>query len=195
MRWPHRLRAVVLSGHVEPGENVVVIGAGGVGLSIIQLLRSIGAGEVILVDVIDWKLEKGKEMGATVILNSLKINVKDYVASKGGVDVVVECAGRPETVELALELVRVGGRVVLVGIPPANSSVSVRPASLVRRGVTILTNHGGRPRTDLPRLIEMSRTGKYSPEALITGEYRLEEINEAVSALLEGRVLRTLIVP
>jgi Zn-dependent alcohol dehydrogenases, class III len=187
--------ATVTTGRVEPGERVVVIGAGGVGLSIVQLLKSIGAGEIILIDVIDWKLEKGKELGATTTINSLKTDVVNFFKGIGGADMVVESAGRPETIDLAMNLVKIGGRIVLVGIPPADASIGIRPATLIRRGIQILPNHGARPRTDLPRLVEMARTGKYNPEALITGEYSLEELNEAVSALLNGRSLRTLIIP
>jgi len=188
--------AVVNSAKVEAGENVVVIGAGGVGLSIVQMLRIVGAGRIIVIDIVKQKLEKALALGATDVVNSKETDAVKFVRdATGGADVVIEAVGSVVTERMALDMVRIGGRVVLVGLPGVNDETPIRIASVVRGGIQIIGSYGGRPRVDLPRLIELVKRGKYDPNALVTGEFRLEEINEAVKLLESGEAIRSLIVP
>jgi len=187
----------VLAGKVEPGETVAVIGVGGVGLSTIQVLRSAGAGRIIAVGTKKWKLERAMELGATDTVNSKEEDpvkaLKEMTG--GGPDVVVEAGGNEETIRMALDAVRIGGRVVLVGLPPSSAMIPLKIASIVRGGITVVGNYGARPRVDMPRLMELIKQGKYDPSALVTGRFKLEEINEAVKLLEEGEAIRSLIVP
>jgi succinate semialdehyde reductase (NADPH) len=73
--------------------------------------------------------------------------------------------------------------------------IPFRVASIVRNGITIIGNYGGRPRIDMPRLLDLVRLGKYDPSKLITGRFKLEEINEAVKLLNQGEAIRSLIIP
>jgi len=186
----------VNSARIEPGETVAVVGVGGVGLSVVQMLKASGAGRIIALGTKKWKLQRAMELGATDVVNTEEVDPVKAVKeiTNGGADVVIEAGGNEKTVQMALDLVRIGGRVVLVGLPPANAMIPVRIASIVRNGVTIIGNYGGRPRVDMPRLLEMVRLGKYDPTKLITGKYRLEEINEAVKLLQQGEAIRSLIV-
>ena len=187
----------VNSAKIEAGESVAVIGVGGVGLSIIQLLKAIGAGRIIAVGTKKWKLEKALELGATDTINSKETEVTKAIKeiTGGGPDVVIEAGGTQETIRMAIDSVRIGGRVVLVGLPPTTAEIPLRIASIVRNGIKIIGNYGGRPRIDMPRLIELVKLGKYDPSSLITGTFKLEEINEAVKLLQEGNAIRSLIVP
>jgi succinate semialdehyde reductase (NADPH) len=187
----------VNSAKIEAGESVAVIGVGGVGLSIIQLLKAIGAGRIIAVGTKKWKLEKALELGATDTINSKETEVTKAIKeiTGGGPDVVIEAGGTQETIRMAIDSVRIGGRVVLVGLPPTTAEIPLRIASIVRNGIKIIGNYGGRPRIDMPRLIELVKLGKYDPSSLITGTFKLEEINEAVKLLQEGDAIRSLIVP
>ncbi|BFH73274.1 hypothetical protein SJAV_12180 [Sulfurisphaera javensis] len=72
--------------------------------------------------------------------------------------------------------------------------MSVR-ANIVRNGITIIGNYGGRPRVDMPRLLDLVKLGKYDPTKLVTGKFKLEEINEAVKLLNQGEAIRSLIIP
>ncbi|MCI2415374.1 MAG: succinate-semialdehyde dehydrogenase [Candidatus Aramenus sp.] len=186
----------VNSARIEPGETVAVVGVGGVGLSVVQMLKASGAGRIIALGTKKWKLQRAMELGATDVVNTEEVDPVKVVKeiTNGGADVVIEAGGNEKTVQMALDLVRIGGRVVLVGLPPANAMIPVRIASIVRNGVTIIGNYGGRPRVDMPRLLEMVRLGKYDPTKLITGKYKLEEINEAVKLLEQGEAIRSLIV-
>lgn len=189
--------AVVNTAKVKAGESTAVIGAGGVGLSIVQMLSAIGAGEIIVIDIYNWKLKKALELGATHIINAKEGNTIERVKeiSDGGVDIVFEVAGTLETIRMATELVRIGGKVIQVGIPPANQEIPLKIAHLLRNGIRILTAHGGRPRIDMPKLFAMVRSKRYDPAKLISSKYKLEDINQAIENLKKGEILRSLIKP
>ena len=106
----------------------------------------------------------------------------------------LEAGGTQGTIRMAIDSVRIGGR-VLVGLPPTTAEIPLRIATIVRNGIKIIGNYGGRPRIDMPRLIELVKLGKYDPSSFITGTFKLEEINEAVKLLQEGDAIRSLIVP
>ncbi len=182
---------------LEPGESVAVIGVGGVGLSVIQLLKASGAGRIIAVGTKKWKLDKAMEMGATDVVNSKETDAVKAIKemTNGGPDAVVEVAGVPDTIKMAMDSVRLGGRMVLIGLPPATAEIPLRVATIVRNGIQIIGNYGGRPRIDMPRLMDLVKTGKYDPNKLVTGTYHLEEINEAVHSLEQGEALRSIILP
>jgi succinate semialdehyde reductase (NADPH) len=182
---------------IEPGENVAVIGVGGVGLSVIQLLNAIGAGRIIAVGTKKWKLNKALELGATDIINSKETDPSKAIKeiTSGGADVVIEAGGTEDTVRIAIESVRVGGKVILIGLPPTSSLIPLRISMIVRNGIMIIGNYGGRPRLDMPKLLDLVKSGKYDPTKLITGRFKLEEINEAVKLLEEGDAIRSLIIP
>jgi len=185
------------SAKIEPGETVAVVGVGGVGLSVIQLLKASGAGRIIALGTKKWKLEKAMEFGATDVINTKETDpvkaLKEMTG--GGPDVVIEAGGTQDTIQMAIESVRIGGRVVLIGLPPVSAQIPLRIAMVVRNGITIIGNYGGRPRVDMPRLLELVKTGKYDPSKLVTGRFKLEEINEAVKLLEEGEAIRSLIIP
>ncbi|QKQ99577.1 alcohol dehydrogenase catalytic domain-containing protein [Metallosphaera tengchongensis] len=188
--------AVSLS-RIEPGDTVAVIGVGGVGLSTIQLLKASGAGRIIAVGTKKWKLNRALELGATDVVNSKEVDPVKALkeVTGGGPEVIIEAGGNEETIHMALDSVRIGGKVVLVGLPPANAMIPIKVASVVRGGIELVGNYGGRPRVDMPKLLELVRLGKYDPSALVTGRYKLEEINEAVELLEKGEAIRSLIVP
>lgn len=183
--------------NIKPGDSVVVIGVGGVGLSIIQLLKAVGAGRIIALGTKKWKLEKALELGATDV-----INVKEHDAVKEvrkilsrGADVVIEASGNEEAIKNVIEMVRLGGKVVLVGLPPTHALIPLKVAMIVRNGVTIVGSYGGRPRVDMMRLLELVRSGKFDPSKQITGRFKLDEINEAMKLLENGEIIRGLIIP
>ena len=84
---------------------------------------------------------------------------------------------------------------VFIGLPPVSAETPFRVATIVRSGITIIGNYGARPRVDMPKILELVRTGKYDPSKLISGKFKLEEINEAVKLLEEGKAIRSLIIP
>ncbi|ARM75048.1 zinc-binding dehydrogenase [Acidianus manzaensis] len=182
---------------IEPGETVAVIGVGGVGLSVMQLLKASGAGRIIAVGTKKWKLDRAMELGATDVINSKEVDPANTIKTitNGGADVVIEAGGNEQTINIAMNSVRLGGRVILVGLPPVSAEIPFKVANIVRNGITIIGNYGGRPRVDMPRLLDLVKLGKYDPTKLVTGKFKLEEINEAVKLLNQGEAIRSLIIP
>jgi len=124
--------AVLNTAEVRPGDSVVVIGCGGVGLSAIQGARIAGAGTIVAVDVLPAKLELAKELGATETVLSGRDEIPD------GFDVAIECLGRPETIEQATRAIAPGGKAVLVGMahPEARPGIDALSMTVQEKTVT-----------------------------------------------------------
>jgi L-iditol 2-dehydrogenase len=112
------LHATDLS-HVRPGDTVAILGAGPIGLLILQTVKLAGAGEVFIADRLPWRLDLATKLGGTVI-DSSRVDPVAMITEKTkgrGVDVAIEAAWAEETVHQAVDMARYGGRVTLVGIP------------------------------------------------------------------------------
>jgi succinate semialdehyde reductase (NADPH) len=190
--------AVVESGKVNVGESVAVFGVGGVGVNIVQLSKVVNASQIIAIDVVDKKLKWAKEFGATDTINSKEtdpVKAIRELTNGRGVDVAFEAVGSADTTYQAAESVKVGGRVVLVGLMPVGSTAPIHSARIVRSGIQIIGNYGGKPRTALPRIFELVRKGLLDIDKLVTKRWKLEEINDAFLALSRGEVIRSIIIP
>ncbi len=176
---------------IVAGESMAIVATGGVGSSLIQVGRYLGAGPIIAIDVNDDKLAAASDLGADIVINSTREDVLDRVrdATGGaGVSVAFEALGRPETFELAVSLLREGGRMVAVGIAAGNATAAVPITPLVRRGQTIMGSFGARTRRDLPRVVEMAASGGYDVNRMVTRRYSLEGASEAYAALDRGEI-------
>jgi succinate semialdehyde reductase (NADPH) len=193
---PTAYSAVRHQAELVPGQSVAVIGAGGVGLNIVQIAHAFGA-DVIAVDIRDEKLEAALALGATGVVNSTRdepaAKVRDLTEGRG-VDVAFEALGRAETVLTAFNAVRDGGRVVVVGLAPAAAAAAIEITRLVRRSITIKGSYGARMRTDVPELIKLVAAGKIGISNLIRRRYRLDEVNDAYGALDRGEITGRAIV-
>lgn len=183
---------------VHPGSSVAVFGVGGIGLSAVLAASLMNATTIIGVDVFDHKLEQARLVGATHLINA---NQQDALASilqitgGRGVDYAIEAVGRRETMETALRAVRdSGGLCVVAGNLPYGERISIDPFDLIR-GRQIVGTWGGetQPDRDIPLYVDLYLAGKLKLGALITDEYRLEEINQALEDLEQGKVGRALI--
>jgi len=187
--------AVVNSGSVAPGDTVVVIGTGGVGMAAVQVAKAVGA-RVIAVEINPEKLKLARELGAEVVnpreVDAVK-TVKDLTEGRGA-DVVIEAVGSEETVDMAVELVSLGGKVVLVGLMAVGKKAPLHVAKVVRGGITVVGNYGARPRVDLPKVVSLVEKGLLRPDLLAKDFYRLDQINEAVEALRSGRSIRPIVL-
>ncbi|MGD0766130.1 MAG: Zn-dependent alcohol dehydrogenase [Dehalococcoidia bacterium] len=188
--------AVTNTAKVEMGSSVAVFGCGGVGLNVIQGAKLAGATKIVAVDTLDNKLEMAKAFGATDLINSTRENAVSGIRHlcAGGVDYAFEVIGIPEVVAQAFDAANRGGTVVMVGMPPHASPLTINTLGLFL-GKTLKGAYYGsaRFRIDMPALVELYMTGKLKLDELISRSYPLEEINDAFDALKRGEVARSII--
>lgn len=173
------------------GETVVVFGAGGIGLNIIQAGVLLSASKIIAVDLFDSRLELARHLGATHIINSMK---QDVVASINTaldglpLDVFVDNTGNPEVIESGYKLIDKSGRLVLVGVPRQGNNISLHTLPL-HFGKVITGSHGGEsnPSRDIPRYLRLLQQGRLSVDRVVTARYPLDQINSAISAMRDGK--------
>lgn len=191
--------AAINTTKIKPGESVVVIGTGGVGLNCIQGAALSGANPLIAVDVNDAKLEASKEFGATHGINSKTQDVAAEVkALTNGrmADHVLVSVGVGPAIEQGIGLMGKGAETVIVGMPPSGVTTTFDPSWIAADSQRIIGSKMGSAQTpaDIPQLVGLYRGGRLKLDELVTREYPLEEINEAVAAVKRGEALRNVVV-
>jgi Zn-dependent alcohol dehydrogenase len=193
------LGAVVNTARVPSGSSVVVIGTGGVGLNSIQGAQLSGAQPIMAVDLLPEKLAAAKAFGATHLLNPAEGDVKTAVLALThgrGADYVFVTVGSGKAIEQGTTLMRRGGTFVMVGMPPSGVKLQVEATDFAYDNQQILGSNMGSTRlpVDVPKLVELYQEGRLKLDELVTARYRLEEINEAITAVNRGEALRNVIV-
>jgi S-(hydroxymethyl)glutathione dehydrogenase/alcohol dehydrogenase len=183
---------------VQVGQSVVVFGVGGVGVNIVQSAAMVSAHPIVAVDVIDSKLEWARQFGATHVLNSkaadeVAARIRDIVGASGA-DVVVDTTGRARVIELAYELTHADGKTILVGVPRKGDNISIYSLPLHFKKV-LTGSHGGsaEPHVDIPRYVRLMRAGKMTLDGLVTHEFPLDRVNEAIATVRRGEAGRVLL--
>jgi S-(hydroxymethyl)glutathione dehydrogenase/alcohol dehydrogenase len=174
------------------GESVVVYGAGGVGLNIIQAAALVTAHPIIAVDLYDNRLELAKQMGATHILNARREDVRARIrelTGPEGVDAFIDNTGLPEIIQMGFALTGTKGRVTLVGVPKKGNEISIYSLPL-HFGKNLSGSHGGEtiPEQDIPRYHALFKAGRIKLRELLTNRYSLGEINDAIGGMRSGEV-------
>lgn len=191
------LGAVNNNARVAAGESAVVIGCGGVGLSIIMGLRLTGAHPIIAVDRNPEKLEIARAAGAThAILADDDTESRIQEVTGGGADVAFEAIGNRHTIPQLPGHVRPGGRAVLVGMPPEDTLIPFDVLDLCYRGITIIASNygGGVPARDFPRYADLYLAGRLPLDSLISKRIALSEVNDAFQAMRSGAEARSVVV-
>jgi S-(hydroxymethyl)glutathione dehydrogenase / alcohol dehydrogenase len=191
--------AVINTAKVAPGDNVVVFGLGGVGLSVVQGARMAGAAMIVGVDTNPGKRALAEQMGMTHFVNPNEVG--DLVAhlvelTDGGADHSFECIGKVGVMRQALECCHKGwGQSVIIGVAGAGEEIATRPFQLVTGRVWKGSAFGGaRGRTDVPKIVDWYMEGKINIDDLITHTMPLERINEAFDLMHEGKSIRSVVV-
>lgn len=179
------------------GQSVVCFGAGGVGVNIVQAASLVSAYPIIAVDIVDSKLKRARKFGATHVFNSKKGNVEELVKKIVGVegaDVVIDTTGNVNVIEKAYQLTAPLGKTILVGVPKRGELVSLYTLPL-HFGKTITGSEGGGsvPDVDIPRYLRLVEKGRLKLEGIITHEYPLSKINQAIEKMREGKTGRIVI--
>src|SRR3989304_5158021 len=184
--------------HVKIGQSVVVFGVGGVGLNIAQAAAMVSAHPIVGIDLVDGKLDRARGFGATHCINSAKVGdlaaeIRKIVGNAGA-DVVVDTTGNARVIEQAYELTHADGKTILVGVPKRGDNISIYSLPLHFKKV-LTGSHGGsaEPHVDIPRYIRLMQVGKLSLAGLVTHEFKLEQINEAIAGMRSAEAGRVLV--
>jgi threonine dehydrogenase-like Zn-dependent dehydrogenase len=184
-------------------DTVVVLGVGPLGMCFLMKARMLGAGTIVAVDLSDYRLNFAKRLGADHVINArntskserLKL-VKDLTNGRGA-DMVVECAGVPEAVPEALEMLRVSGLLVEAGNFSDLGEVSISPhRHLCAKNVRILGVSGEEPAAYAPSMRQMVRYMKHYPlKEFVTHKYSLRDVDAAVKKAIEPESMKVILDP
>ena len=178
--------------HLKSGEAIVILGTGGVGLSIVQAAVLVSAHPIVAVDRYPDRLELARRLGATHTIcaaaEAAGAAVRDLVGGQGA-EVVVDNTGLPAVIAAAYRLTAPRGRTVLVGVPRHDADVTLHTLPL-HFGRVLTGSHGGsaRPAADIPRLVRLWRAGRLDLGALVSDRFPLEEINTAIDRMRRGQI-------
>jgi S-(hydroxymethyl)glutathione dehydrogenase/alcohol dehydrogenase len=190
--------AVARLARVQAGASVAVIGAGAVGLNVVQGAVIEQAQTIIVVDTHPERLALARAFGAT---HTIQADTEDAVAciadltTGRGADYVFECAGNQAAMQTSLEATRRGGQLVILGKVNANQQISLRFGSLMGDKRIVRSSYGGaRPRRDFPWLARLYLEGKLRLDPMITERLPLARINDGFDIMRAGRSIRSVIV-
>lgn len=191
--------AVLNTAQVTAGSTVVVIGCGGVGLSVIQGAVIAGAARIFAVDPVGSKRDLAQRFGATDVVDPGSADLVDVVKSATGgrgADYTFEVVGRPETLMQAFNAARPGGTTVMVGLASVGAEMALPVLTLMVEERRLLGSNFGSIslRRDLPGLIALAESGRLDIESMVSRTIALDDVNEAFAAMEAGDVIRSVIV-
>jgi len=190
--------AVVNAAHLRAGQDVVVIGAGGVGLNAIQGARIAGARRIVAVDMSADKLAVAREFGATDgVLATEEMPWRAAKAAMGrGADAVFVTVGVARAYDEAPRYLAGGGRMVMVGMPHSGAESHYEAANFAAAGQAMIGSKMGETviRRDIPWMVDLYGQGRLKLDELISGRWRLDKINEAIADTRSGAARRNVIV-
>ncbi len=191
--------AVLHTAKVPPGATVLVLGLGGVGLSVVQGAVLAAAARIVVSDPVPQRRELARRFGATDLLDPASDDVVAacFDLTGGiGVDVAFEAAGRSALLGPAIDATRFGGTTVLVGVPPVSDALTYASAAIFGATEKKLLGcllGGANSRRDIPMLVDLWRQGRLDLASMITARRPLDQINEALDDLAAGVGVRTVI--
>ncbi|HME74255.1 MAG TPA: alcohol dehydrogenase catalytic domain-containing protein [Mycobacterium sp.] len=182
--------AVVNVGKPQPGQTVVVVGLGGVGMAAMLTAAAHDDVRVVAVDQLPEKLDMARRAGAHAAYTPQEALDEGLKAA-----VVIEAAGHPIALQTAIDLTAPGGRTITVGLPRPDARISVSPLGFVAEGRSLIGSYLGSavPARDIPRFVELWRSGRLPVESLVSSTIALDQINEAMDQLADGLAVRQII--
>ncbi|MGH7457434.1 MAG: zinc-binding dehydrogenase, partial [bacterium] len=180
---------------IQLEDTVIIIGAGNIGLLMVQLARAAGAGRLIVLDPLENKREIALKVGADCVLDPFgsKLREEIHAAIGDGADVVIECVGKPQAVELAVSLARGGGRVLLFGMCDRKDTVTLRPQEIFYKELTLVGSILN-PFT-FQKAVNLLAEGKVSVEHFAIQRFHLDNIIDAFEEKRHGEMVKSLVVP
>ena len=191
--------AVTNTAKVQPGDNVIIFGLGGIGLNVVQGAKLVGANMIVGIDLNNDRKKLGEKFGLTHFVNPNDVgkDLVDYLIdlTNGGADHSFECIGNVLTMRQALECCHKGwGESTIIGVAGTGQEIATRPFQLVTGRVWRGTAFGGaKGRTDVPKIVDWYMDGKINIDDLITHKLPLEDINRAFDLMHAGESIRSVV--
>lgn len=165
---------------IIPGDSVLIIGSGMIGIIMVMLAKLSGAARVIVIDKNEKRLCYAKNSGADYVFTNSDKNMEESITDllNGGADIVIECVGSVATCELAIRLVKNGGKVIIFGVTPMNKKMTISPYEIYKRDLSIRGSFLN-PHTFFSA-VELIVSKKLNFEGLDIAKFPLGEINNAI---------------
>ncbi len=186
--------AVLNRAKVQPGETVVVIGTGGIGLNVLQGASIAAAGRVVAIDMNPAKETEAVKFGATDFIDASSTDdttaaVKELLPD--GADHVFECVGHPDLIRQSIDLLDWGGNCVLVGVPKLGTEASFVVNDLYNDKSIMGCRYGTtRPHHDIPMMLGLYKQGRLKLDELVSATYPLADVQAALDDLHDGKLNR-----
>jgi S-(hydroxymethyl)glutathione dehydrogenase / alcohol dehydrogenase len=192
--------SAVRSGDIRPGDDVAVVGVGGVGMSALQGAVAAGARHIFVIEPVEWKRDAALKFGATHAypdIESAFAGVAEATAGMMAKKVIVTVGElHGSDVDNYVNLTAKGGTTVLTAIGSmldTQVTLNLAMLTLMQKNLQGTIFGGGNPHHDIPQLLSMYKAGKLNLDDMITRQYKLEQINEGYTDMLEGKNIRGVI--
>jgi S-(hydroxymethyl)glutathione dehydrogenase/alcohol dehydrogenase len=192
--------SAVKAGDIRPGDDVLVIGVGGVGMSAVQGAVNAGARNLFVIEPVEWKRDAALKFGATHAYpdaDSAFAGIAEATHGMMAKQVIVTVGElKGADVDTYVNLTSKGGTTVLTAIGSlldANVTLNLAMLTLMQKRLQGTIFGGGNPHHDIPQLLSMYKAGKLNLDDMITRQYKLEQINDGYTDMLEGRNIRGVI--
>ncbi|MEW6509874.1 MAG: zinc-dependent alcohol dehydrogenase family protein [Bacteroidota bacterium] len=180
---------------IRAGDTVVILGGGTIGLIMLQLARLNGASRLIVVEPLSHKRAMARSLGADTIIDPGTETARDAIfdLTNVGADVVIECAGRPETATQAVDLARRGGTVEFFGVCPVGATIPLEPNKVYSRELKIVGSYVN-PHT-FSRSISLLGSHTVRVDRFQIDKFPLANVHEALRFQREGRTIKSIVQP
>jgi S-(hydroxymethyl)glutathione dehydrogenase/alcohol dehydrogenase len=192
--------SAVRTADIRPGEDVLIIGVGGVGMAALQGAVNAGARNIFVIDPVDWKRDQALKFGATHAypdINAAFAGVAEVTAGLMAKKVIVTVGElQGADVDNYMNITAKAGTCVLTAIGSmldTQVTLNLAMMTLMQKNLQGTIFGGGNPYFDIPQLLSMYKCGKLNLDDMVTRQYRLEQINEGYQDMLEGRNIRGII--
>jgi S-(hydroxymethyl)glutathione dehydrogenase/alcohol dehydrogenase len=186
--------AAVNTAAIRWGETVAVLGCGGVGLAAIQGARIAGAARIIAIDPIAERRSVAAKVGATDIFPPEDGVARVIEMTRGGVDCAIECVGMVQTMQDCFNMIRAGGRAVVVGLPGYTEQLSIPAIMLLREKILTGSIYGSsNPGIDFQKIAALGDSGQFQFEPLVDKTRPFTEINDGFREMREGKLTRVVL--
>lgn len=166
---------------IQPGHQVVVIGGGMIGLLMLQLAKLAGAAKVALLEPVENKREVGKKLGADICIDPMREDVKSRLAECGmnWVNVVIECVGRPSTIEQAIDIAGNKAVVMMFGLTKPDEQIAVKPFQIFQKELVLKASYIN-PYTQR-RALDLINSGRLDVSSMVYEVCGLNELEDVLS--------------